>query len=77
MGIAASALLYFLLLDLYRWLYAPLFQLLVGQPAVLLAGKFLLAAGVLFLPAFFMGGTLPVMAEVLVREPRQLGRRAS
>ena len=33
---------------------------------VFLAG-FLLATGILFLPAFFMGGTLPVMGQHLVR----------
>jgi spermidine synthase len=76
-GIALSALLYFLLLDIYHWLYGPLFGLLGEQPAAFLAVKFLLSAGVLFLPAFFMGGTLPVMAEFLVRHPRELGRMAS
>jgi spermidine synthase len=77
LGIATSALLYFLLLDIYHWLYAPLFGLLGQRPVAFLTIKFLLSAGVLFLPAFFMGGTLPVMAEFLIRHPRELGRRAS
>ena len=39
--------------------------------------KFVLAMGVLFPPAFFMGGTLPVMSQHLVRHPETLGRTTS
>ena len=76
-GIAASAGLYFWLLDLYRWLFPSLFSAFGSRPNLLLAAKFLLAAGILFLPAFFMGGTLPVMAQYLIRSANELGRKAS
>ncbi|MEE8349396.1 MAG: fused MFS/spermidine synthase [Acidobacteriota bacterium] len=76
-GIAASALLYFLLLDLYHWIYSPLFAAIGHHPVALLTVKFLLVAGVLFPPSFFMGGTLPVMGECLVGRSDQLGRTGS
>lgn len=76
-AIAASALLYFGLFALYRWVQEPLFGVLGYRPGLALAVKFLLAVGVLFLPAFFMGGTLPVMAQYLVRRRSQLGARAT
>ncbi|MGB5659156.1 MAG: fused MFS/spermidine synthase [Thermoanaerobaculia bacterium] len=77
LGIALSALLYFGLLDLYRLIYPLLFQHLGHQPTLMLLVKFMLAVGILFLPAFFMGGTLPVMGQYLVRRPEELGRKAS
>jgi spermidine synthase len=76
-GIGLSALLYFALLDLYYLLYGPLFTAVGHQPALFLAVKILLAAGVLFPPAFFMGGTLPVMGQYLIRRLDHLGRTAS
>ncbi len=76
-GVASSALLYFLLLDLYHGLYASLFQMLGDQPVVFLAVKFLLAVVVLFPPSFFMGGTLPMMSQYLVRQRELLGPIAS
>ena len=54
-----------------------MFELLGGSSAAMLLCKFALALGILFLPAFFMGGTLPVIAELMVRSPGQLGRIAS
>jgi spermidine synthase len=76
-GIAASAVLYFGLLAIYHRIYAPLYDLVGSSPGVLLLVKLLLAVGILFLPAFFMGGTLPVMAQFIVREREQLGRMAT
>ncbi len=76
-GIALAALLYFLLLDAYRWLYPALFAAAGDRPALLLGAKFLLAMGVLFPPAFFMGGTLPVMGQYLIRRAEELGRTAT
>jgi spermidine synthase len=76
-GVALSALLYFLLLDLYYALYAPLFQLLGDHDALWVAVKLVLALGILFLPAFFMGGTLPVMSQYLVQHRERLGRTTS
>ena len=39
--------------------------------------KFALALILFFPAAFFMGGTLPVMTQYLVRNPKTLGKRAS
>jgi len=60
-AIAGSALLYFVVLDFYRGIYGPIFRVLGDQPAVFVGVKLALAVGLLFLPAFFMGGTLPLM----------------
>lgn len=76
-GVGASALMYFLLFDFYRAVQAPLFGSFGYQPVLLLLVKFVLATGVLLLPAFLMGGTLPVMAQVLVRKRSQLGTRTT
>jgi spermidine synthase len=76
-GIAATAVLYFGLLAVYHRIYAPLYDLVGGSPTALLLVKLLLAVGILFLPAFFMGGTLPVMAQFMIRERGQLGRMAT
>ncbi len=73
-GIAVSALLYFLLSTLYLRLYPSLFATFADHAAIFLAVKVVMAAGVLGLPAFFMGGTLPVMGQYLTRRSDELGR---
>jgi spermidine synthase len=73
-GVALTAGLYFWLLNAYQWLYPRLFALLGHQPVVLLAVKFALAMGILLPPAFFMGGTLPVMGQYLIRSADRFGR---
>jgi len=77
LGVGSSALFYFLLFDVYRAVQGPLFGAIGYRPAILILVKFALAAGILFLPAFLMGGTLPVMAQVLVRRRSQLGARVT
>ncbi len=74
LGIAISALLYFILLDVYYSFYSTLLILTGGYLPAILAAKFLLAVGMLFPPAFFMGGTAPLLAQYLVRERATLGR---
>ena len=76
-GVTVSALLYFLLLDTYHLIYMPLFEWFGPGHPLFIAAKFLLAAGVLFPPAFFMGGTLPAMSQHLVRNAATLGKTAS
>lgn len=76
-AVAVSALLYFLLLDLYRTLYPALASSLRGVPGGFGAARLLLAAGILLPPAFFMGGTLPFMSQHMVRQRDQLGRTVS
>jgi len=76
-AIAASVLPYFLLLPAYRAFYEPIYSALGGWPSGLTAVQFLAASAVLFPPAFFMGGTLPVVGQYLVRRSDQLGRTGS
>ena len=77
LGIAASAGLYFLLLAVYFQLYAPLYDALAGRPAAFNAARVALATLLLLPPATLMGGTLPVLAQHLVRQPHELGRTGS
>ena len=77
LAIAITAALYFVILNLYHYLYSPLFELLGQRPALFLVVKFTLAVGILFLPAFFMGGTLPVMGGYMIRRAGELGLKAS
>jgi spermidine synthase len=76
-GIAASALLYFALFDVYAAIQEPLFGGADYSPGTALAVKFLLSVGILILPSFLMGGTLPVMAQYLVARREQLGSSAT
>lgn len=76
-GIAATALLYFVLLAAYRWICGPLYGLVGHRPVLFLLVKLVLSTVILFPPAFFMGGTLPVIGQYLVRQADRLGRTAS
>lgn len=61
-GVAVSALLFLGLQTVYRALYAPLSALMDHGPQFT-ATKLLLSAAALLPPAFFMGGTFPVLAQ--------------
>jgi hypothetical protein len=61
LGIAATALRYFLPVDAYVAAYPALFQLVGDRPALDTVMKALVAATVLLPPAWLMGGTLPVL----------------
>jgi len=65
-GIALTALLYFGILDLYYQIYPALYQR-VDSEGLLLLVKFALAFLLVFPPAFFMGGTIPVMGQHAIR----------
>ena len=77
LAIAVSALPYLLLLPAYRAAYEPIYSALGGSAGGIVAVKFLAAAVVLAPPAFFMGGTLPVMGQHIVERAEELGRKAS
>ena len=77
LAIAASALLYFVLLEAYFQLYGPLYNAFSERPAALNAFRVLLATLVLLPPAALMGGTLPVLGQHVVRRPNELGRNGS
>ncbi len=77
LGIATSAALYFVLLDVYLQLYGPLYDALVDRPVAFNAFRVALATLVLLPPAALMGGTLPVLGQHLVRRPDELGRHGA
>ena len=71
-GIAGSAVVYFVILTLYHALYPTVF----GIAGSGLAGgllKFVLSVLLVSPPAFFMGGTLPVLGQHVVRDANELG----
>lgn len=72
-GVGLTAVLYFLLLALYRALYPGLFEIFGNTTSLFVLAKFLLSLSLLFLPAFLMGGTLPLLSQYLVRRPFELG----
>ena len=77
LGIAASAALYFVLLEVYFQFYGPVYDALADRPAAFNAFRIALATLVLLPPAALMGGTLPVLGQHLVRQPHELGRTGS
>ena len=77
LGIAASAVAYFLLLESYFRLYGPLYDTLADSPAAFNAARIALAMLALLPPAALMGGTLPILGQHLVRRPDELGRIGS
>jgi len=68
LAVALSALLYFLLLKIYFALYPIIFQSLSEVPAIFVAIKFVISISILFPPAFFMGGTLPLLSHYIVEK---------
>ncbi|MDJ0841014.1 MAG: fused MFS/spermidine synthase [Acidobacteriota bacterium] len=76
-AVAAGALLYFLILWVYNTLYGWLFDRLYDYQFLFVGLKFTAAFLLLFPATFFMGGTLPVMAQFLIRNRAKLGKRAS
>ena len=76
-GVAVTALLHFTLVDTYYAVYPLLYGVVGDVPLLDTALKFTLAMIVLFPPAFLMGGTLPAMAQHLIRQPDRLGPTGS
>jgi len=76
-AVAGGALLYFLILWVYNALYGRLFDLLYDDQFLFVGLKFTAAFLLLFPATFFMGGTLPTMAQFLIRNRANLGKRAS
>lgn len=77
LGVAISALGYFLILKAYALLYPTLFAWFDNGQLLFVLVKFLLAIAILFPPAYFMGGTLPVLSHYVVRQHQQLGQKVS
>lgn len=76
LGIAATALLYFVILILFRAIYPGIYQA-VGSGGLLLLIKFALSLLLVFPPAFCMGGTIPVLGQFLVRQRESFGRTSA
>jgi spermidine synthase len=74
-AIALSALLYFAIYPLFTAVYGQFYDTI--SPTWLVALKLFLAVPLLSVPAFFMGGTLPVMAELVVDVKQHFASRVS
>lgn len=72
-GIAASALAYFVVLAAFDALYPSVYGALWGGPW-LMPVNFLLSLALVFPASFFMGGTIPAMAQVVIRELNRFGQ---
>ena len=72
LGIAVTALLYFVVMEGYHAVYPEVYQS-VHSGAWLLLVKFLLALVLIFPPAFCMGGTIPVIGQHSIRIPSKFG----
>jgi spermidine synthase len=73
LGIAAAAMLYFVLLRVYHAIYAPMTQVVGDGFLLVLAVKLLLAVLLLGPAAFLIGGTYPVLGHAIVARPNALG----
>ncbi len=72
LGIAITALLYFVVMKGYQVIYPELYQSVHSGTWMLLI-KFLLALVLIFPPAFCMGGTIPVVGQYAIRSPLRFG----
>ena len=77
LAVAVSVAAYFIILPTYRQFYPQLFQWFGTAPGPFIAVKFALSMIILFPAAFFLGGTLPVISQFLVRRMHLLGRKIS
>ncbi|PXA04170.1 hypothetical protein DDZ13_09025 [Coraliomargarita sinensis] len=75
-GIALAALAYFGILYAFRAIY-PFFYESVSAEFWLMCVKFGLAAVLVFPASFCMGGTIPAIGQVMIRERSRFGRTAS
>lgn len=75
-GIAISALLYFAIIAIYRGIYPVIYQS-IDSSVLLLLIKLGLSLLLVFPPAFFMGGTIPVMGQFVIRQPKAFGKTSA
>lgn len=76
-GIAASALLYLLLTEAHRRTYIALAQAVAAVPGGAIALEVAIAVVLLGPATFLMGGTLPLIAQHVVRQVDMLGRKGA
>jgi spermidine synthase len=72
-GIAIAALSYFVVMKGFHAIYPFLYRSM-DSDGWMLAVKFLLALILVFPAAFFMGGTVPAMAQAVIHQADRLGR---
>ncbi len=77
LGVALTALLVLALLPLYREMFPSLYATFGHSRALFLVAKGVLAAALLLPPSFLMGGTLPALQELWVRQGREFARSGS
>tara|TARA_B110000908_G_scaffold102567_1_gene120838 strand:+ start:3113 stop:5800 length:2688 start_codon:yes stop_codon:yes gene_type:complete len=75
-GIAVTALLYFIILGIFQMIYPAIYQS-VGNGGLLLLIKFALSLLLIFPPAFCMGGTIPVMGQFMIRKRDDFGKTSA
>src|SRR5512134_1985009 len=77
LGIAASAILFVLLLKLYPSIYVPLARLADTSPVYLSFLRVTFAIVALIVPTTLMGGTLPVLSYFVSRRAKGVGAHLS
>jgi spermidine synthase len=74
-GIGGFALLFPLLLAAATPLYTGLYRVLEGNIALLNLVRFGVCSGLILIPTFLMGGTLPVLIKRFVEKDRSIGHQ--
>ncbi|MGB3565419.1 MAG: fused MFS/spermidine synthase, partial [Thermoanaerobaculia bacterium] len=74
-GIGGFALVFPLLLAAATPLYTGLYRVLEGNIVLLNLVRFAVCCGLIFIPTFMMGGTLPVLIKRFVERDRSLGHQ--
>jgi len=77
LGVAATGALSLAGLAGVQALYLAAYHAVAGSATALVALRFAGAAGVLLVPTFLMGGTLPILVRGLTRSSAELGARIS
>ncbi|HVF43992.1 MAG TPA: fused MFS/spermidine synthase [Pyrinomonadaceae bacterium] len=75
--VALGALLVIPALGLYERVYPAIYNGSFNHPLVFVAVKTALATAALFVPAFLMGGTLPLLAHAFVASREEFGKTGS
>lgn len=75
--IGLAAVLVRPLLGVYEHVYPVIYTRFSGYSFAFVIVKTCLAAAALFVPAFLMGGTLPLLAQAFVSSPRKFGATGS
>ena len=65
--IAVTAILYFVIYDIFLYIYPIIISHVGHNQSLILFSKIIISASIIFIPSFFMGGTLPFMGKFTVR----------